>query len=142
MEPWERIDITLHGLGVIAVPLSDPEARVICRRWLEAFCRNVERQTGSWVHRGYRWHAYSYGHEAAIEGDAALDAYLQQPQTNLLAYFEGEHLLFDCGPARAPRLDELDTDVYVFPRTLDWSMAFTHERTAGLGPYFAVRAYS
>lgn len=33
--------------------------------------------------------------------------------------------------------DELNTDIYVFPRSFEWSMAFTHEASLGLGPYFA-----
>jgi len=32
-------------------------------------------------------------------------------------------------------------DVYVTPPDFAWTMAFTHEQDAGLGPYFARREW-
>jgi hypothetical protein len=134
---WEAIHAALDRVGVIGFPIDEP---ALVERWLQVFFANVKRATGEWVHLGFCWHGYSYGFETALDGDDARAAYIGCGDVDLVAYFEHAALLFDCGGARAPRLETLDTDVYVFPRTLGWSMAFTHERSLGLGPYFACAA--
>jgi hypothetical protein len=105
-------------------------------RWDETFCPNVHRRTGAWIHLGYRWHAYSYGFEAALTGDAALAAYAVCAARDLLVYFEDEDL-FDCFGVASPDFSSFGDDLYVFPADLAWTMVFTHEQCIGLGPYFA-----
>jgi len=134
---WESSHIALDAHGVIGFPLAPEERDPILTRWLEQFCPNVHRRTGAWVHRGYRWHAYSYGYEVALEHDAAMAAYRARDQRELLVYFEAEGELFDCFGVPSPDLGALGCDTYVFPADLAWTMIFTHEQDCGLGPYFA-----
>ena len=99
---WEPLHIRLDSYGVIGHPVTPDEQRDLAQRWLERYCRNVKQQTGAWIHLGYRWHAYSYGYEAALEGDAARAAYLARPVTSFLVYFESDGLLFTCFGTASP----------------------------------------
>jgi len=129
-----------HGLdarGVIGHPVAHAVKRELTERWLERFCANLHRATGKWVHRGLRWHAYSYGFEHALTRDAALAAYAARAAPAVFVYFEEEDELFDCVGVPSPRFDDWHHDLYVFPADLAWTMVFTHEHAIGFGPYFA-----
>jgi hypothetical protein len=91
-------------------------------------------RTGSWIHLGYRWHAYSYAFETALDRDAARDAYLERAASSFFVYFESADLLFDCFGNASPLFDDWRDDLYVFPADLAWTMVFTHEQESGLGP--------
>ena len=45
---------------------------------------------------------------------------------------------FQCSGARLPDLTALQLDAYVFPESLQWTMAFTHESGVH-GPFFTRR---
>jgi hypothetical protein len=132
---WELVHGKLDACGVIGFPLPDDEREVAKQRWLETFCPNVFGKTGRWIHLGIRWHAYSYGFEHATTGELARATYLEQQARDFLLYVESHDLLFDCFGTPSPLLWQ--DDLYVFPRDLAWTMVFTHEEDAGLGPYFA-----
>jgi hypothetical protein len=133
---WESSHVGLDARGLIGFPLPPAERDAIMTSWVQRFCPNVFRRTGSWIHLGIRWHAYSYGFEVALEGDAAMAAYTARAARELLVYIEGE--LFDCFGLPSPDLGDWGQDLYVFPASLAWTMVFTHEQDTGLGPYFAV----
>jgi hypothetical protein len=133
---WEARHIGLNNYGVIGFPVPAADCDEIMARWAKRFCPNVHRRTGAWIHLGIRWHAYSYGFEAALTGDAALAAYGARAARDLLVYFEGENL-FDCFGVPSPDFGDWGADIYVFPANLAWTMVFTHEQSMGLGPYFA-----
>ena len=137
MQPWMQLHAALDGLGIIGFPLEAEDAGARLQRWRRAFLPERPDDPRGPVPSGYLWHAYSYGREPALQGAAALQAYADCPDTDLFAYFETERLVFDIQGHRAPRLDALSRDVYVFPTSLRWSIAFTHEAALGLGPYFA-----
>ena len=90
-----------------------------------------------WIHRGFRWHAYSEGFETALEGEEALAAYLKQDLSRYLIHFEHDRLIFDCQGPPCPVLPNIGDDVYLFPHDLAWTMVFTHEDCLGQGPFFA-----
>jgi hypothetical protein len=137
---WERRHALLDSYGVIGYPLATAERDAILQAWLETYCANVHAKTGAWIHRGIRWHAYSYGFETALAGAAARDAYLAVRERDVLVYFEEDPAgsgpdVFVCDGLATPPLLE-GSDIYIFPRSLAWTMVFTHEQDSGLGPYF------
>lgn len=123
--------------GVEAQPVESSVFRSWNQRWLERFCPNVKRKTGSWIYRGYRWHAYSYEYESALRGTRAFNAYVARQATDFYLFFEFDDLMFHCTGPPSPDLRPLDDDVYVFPHDLAWTFVVTHEMSLGLGPYFA-----
>ena len=127
-----------RDFDITAVPLQGSEFRFLSRQWLEQFCPNVRRQTGKWVFHGFRWHAYSFGHESAVSGTEAFDRYTSQPLEGFLLYHESQDLMFDCDCTKWPDIRPWAADVYIFPRSLQWTFITTHEMTLGLGPYFAL----
>jgi hypothetical protein len=137
MDRWEHLHVRLDSFGVLGHPVSSEEQRDVDRRWLEAYCGNVKRATGEWIHLGYRWHAYSYSFERALVGDAARAAYQARAVTEFYAYFESDDLLFTCVSGPSPDMDDFGDELYLFPPSLAWTMVFTHEQGIGLGPYFA-----
>lgn len=104
---------------------------------LERFFQSVKRATGKWIHRGYRWHAYSFGYASALHGPAAFDAYVAQRIEPFYTFFECDDLLLDCTATQWPDLRPLESDIYVFPHRMHWLFVTTHEMSIDLGPYFA-----
>ena len=123
----------LDGLGVIGYPVDEGQRAELHDAWLHAFCPGVRRATGDAIHRGYRWHAFSYGYDLALCGESATRAYARAGRSNFRLLFE-DGSIFECfGP---PAVDLSGEDCYVFSDDLGWTMAFTHEQESGLGPYF------
>ena len=123
--------------GVVAEQIVGDEFNRIGREWLERFCSQVKQNIGQWVYNGYRWHAYSFGHEEALQGGEAFDEYHAKRIQPFYAYFEFDDLLFDCTAPAWPDLRPLDNDIYVFPHSMPWTFITTHEMSLNLGPYFA-----
>jgi hypothetical protein len=117
--------------------LSTEEVVASRRRWRETFAQGVFAATGEWRHLGFDWHAFSYEHLPALEGELALAEYRRQSVRDVhvlpdgqTAPDEGIRASFEEPPDFGRR------DVLVFPPSCAWTMAFTHE-AGWLGPYFA-----
>jgi hypothetical protein len=117
--------------------LGEGEVAPARARWREVFARGVFEATGEWKHLGFDWHAFSYTHTPALEGEAALVEYRKVRAGVLLvlpdgptAPDDGVRASFEAPPEFARR------DALVFPPSYAWTMAFTHE-AGWLGPYFA-----
>jgi hypothetical protein len=134
---WEPRHIALDSYGLIAFPVTGAERDAIIQQWQQRFFPRVFRETGEWVHRGYHWHAYTYGFEVAVKGADALAAYTARAERKLLVYFEDD-ALFDAYGEPSPDFSPWGQDLYVFPHDLAWTMVFTHEQEIGLGPFFAL----
>ena len=113
------------------------------QRWREVYARPVHEATGSWRIEQYDWHAFSYSYTRALNGEKAVLAYEDERPKVLLVCPEEEQL-----PAvririakRKPSFRQEFGDVYVFPEDLSWTMAFTHEESMELGPYFSRREW-
>jgi hypothetical protein len=129
----------LVSLGASVTVLDDSERHRLEQEWLESFCVNVKEQTGKWVYRGYRWHAFSYGYASAKTGVEALEYYKALRPKRFYVFSDwGPEIGLACEGIEPPDLTELGTDLYAFPKSLLWTMFFTHEQPS-LGPYFACR---
>ncbi len=128
----------LADLDVTAKNVGFSEAQSINRTLLKKFFPNVKRATGDWVYNGYRWHAYSFKHEIAKTGDAAMENYRERHVMPFYAYFEFDDVLLDCLADQYPDIRTLDNDIYIFPHRVNWLFVTTHEASMGLGPYFAL----
>lgn len=126
-------------LDIETEPIVGQEFRELSQLWLEAFCPNLKRNTGKWVYKGIRWHAYSFNFEQSLSGLAAYQAYLQLPVQAFLVFDESRDAMFECAPAAWPDIRVFQADIYLFNRAMDWTFVTTHEMTTGLGPYFAQR---
>ncbi len=133
---------TLARDGFEVEALDPTEARNRFASWCEAFLQPVKARTGSYRYRGYHWHAFSYEFVPARRGEAAFEEYRRCASLPLLivpeSWSEGRPLW--CHGPRRPDLSSLRMDAYVFPASLEWTMAFTHEQP-GLGPYFTRREW-
>jgi hypothetical protein len=87
---------------------------------------------GAGLHQ-FLWHVFSHDRYPALSGEQAEAAYAQHEAVEYVVLPNDASLAFvsSTRPARDWYLD-----VYVFPRNLAWTMAFTHE-DGYLGPYFA-----
>lgn len=109
----------------------------VMQAWRETFARSVKAQTGSWVHRGYEWHAFSYDFTQSKSGARGLALYLAETPSEVYVIPEDDG--DDAFVFRAPALldfSDCQTDIIVFPPDFRWTVAFTHEQP-DLGPYFA-----
>lgn len=138
------IEDRLRERGLTAERLSRSEALEAWRQWRETFALAVKEATGRQVHRGYHWHAFSYGFTYAVARDEAHAAYRAVWNT----FGEQELLLLPQGDERlayrciAPEPLELTgSECLVCPPGFAWTMAFTHED--GLfGPYFTTEEWA
>ena len=128
----------LATFDVVAKAVDNSSFRAVNQTLLERFFSNVKRATGKWVFNGYRWHAYSFGHESAKKDEAALKAYQDRHVMPFYVYFEFDDQMFDCSAVQYPDIRPLNNDIYVFPHRVNWLFVTTHEMSMGLGPYFAL----
>ena len=125
----------LEKFGVAATVILGRDFRATNQQMLKAFFTQAKQATGKWVHGGYRWHAYSLGHQEALKGEAAASTYTEQDATHFFVLYEDADFLFNCTAASLPDLRPLKNDIYIFPHSIAWLYSMTHER--GYGPYFA-----
>jgi len=139
MEPDEFSEI-VERCGGKATLLSNKERWQILQSWRHVFSRELYERTGKWQHNGFDWHTFSYDFAPAENGAKALDSYRSQ-SANAFYVIPQDELLpgFLCADAQLPDFSGCFLDVYIFPRELAWTMAFTHESHTSmeLGPFFA-----
>ena len=129
----------LKSRGFDVEPLTRPAADRLFSAWCETFLSEVRRTKGCYRYLGFHWHAYSYNLVPALDGEAALDAYTRLSAQDVVVIPESWSggCGVRCRGPSLPRFVDYRDDLYVFPESLDWSMAFTHEHP-WLGPYFAL----
>jgi len=88
----------------------------------------------------FRWHIFSGNAYPSLDGENAIKEYEQQVCREFYVIPERSEdeneIPFKTRKAPPGRLVKLQRDVYVFPKNLAWTFAFTHE-AGWLGPYFA-----
>ena len=131
----------LTAMGFAVEPLRRGDAKRLFAAWCEAFCCAVKLRTGRYRHGSYHWHAFSFELVKALGERKALDQYLAlQPEAVVVIpeswKKDGPGVRLAGLPL--PDLTFLRADLYVFPESMDWSMAFTHEQPE-IGPYFTWR---
>jgi hypothetical protein len=134
----ERVVSLLNASGGEVEVLSEADAKKLSLRWLDAYSKPVKQKTGSWVFNGFLWHAFSFEFSPARQGAEALCLYALERKRELIVLQEPDHV-----PAAAwlrelpaPDLSALGLDLYVFPESLRWTMAFTHEQPE-IGPFYS-----
>lgn len=130
-------EILENEYSISAKVITGRNFRKINQSWLRAFFPNVKHNTGRWVYRGYRWHAYSFNHEVAVSGEEAFGIYQAKPIAPFYLFHELNDSLYTCTTEVWPDLRTLNDDIYLFPHQLEWMFVITHEMSIDLGPYFA-----
>jgi len=125
----------IRELGISPELIEGRDFRDVNQRLLNTFFMPTKTATGKWVHRGIRWHSYSYGHQQVDSGDSAINAYYQQPLAEFYLYHECFDELLKCTSEEWPNICSFHDDIYLFPCDFQWLFTTTHER--GYGPYFA-----
>ena len=115
--------------GNVIRTFSEYEAVQLSKDWLSVFGKNRHGVNSE----DFLWHIFSGGHYPSLEQDAAIQAYDEQPELEVIALSNDlrQALLVDQRPTTSSL-----SDFYVFPPSFAWTMAFTHE-AGSLGPYFA-----
>ncbi len=130
-------DVLQSEYSITTKAVIGKEFRAVNQVWQETFFSNVKRNTGSFIFRGYRWHAYSFNHEVAVSGRNAVLAFQETTIQPYYLFHEWEGNLYECTSEAWPDLRKLNEDIYIFPLQLEWTFVLTHEMSMGLGPYFA-----
>lgn len=111
--------------------------------WRQRWGRALFDAEGEWASGGYEWHAFGYLRDRCAERDVAVAEYERRTgQVVVLQAYLGVPLggaRFATPPPTAPmtgRRKYLPPDLLVFPESLDWTFAVTHE-WGWDGPYFA-----
>ena len=128
----------LSGFRVSARRVTGQAFRRVFQLWIQAFFTHVKDRTDHWIYNGFYWHAYSFGFERAVTGDDAFFEYRAKPLKRYWIFCEADDSLFEFDSLDWPDLRALNTDLYVFPSTMEWMFVTTHEMSIDLGPYFAV----
>ena len=115
--------------GRVLTVYSQSESSRIEEQWMKVY---ASRRQGLNT-KAYKWHVFSGGAYPCLEGDEARSLYDVHAAV--------EYIILANDFCAALATDERPTrlslnDVYVFPKNLAWTMAFTHEE-GWLGPYFA-----
>jgi len=88
------------------------------------------------VYHGFRWHGFSYHLQPCLEGEPALNKYLNQWPAPFYVFDESLGFCALCSAESYPDLSNLHGDIYVAHKNMKWTMAFTHEYPH-IGPFFA-----
>jgi hypothetical protein len=138
-EEYERI---LAACGGAQTPLAADQREAWLQAWREVYAVGLYAATGRWTKDGFEWHVFSFQHARAHNGARALAAYEAEPSQGVVVCPESRKL-----PAvrlegnRLPAFAGLGGDVLISPLDCAWTMAFTHEETLDLGPYFSRREW-
>jgi hypothetical protein len=123
--------------GAAVTVLGVQERRRVMQNWREVFASAVKSQTGTWVHLGFEWHAFSYEFAQSKGGPRGLALYLAEAAPEVYVVPEdADDKAFICRTPTPLDFSVCRTDILVFPPDLDWTVAFTHEQPE-LGPYFS-----
>ncbi len=139
MTQQQSIEEILVASGTTFAPLAREERWALMQAWREVFARGTFERTGQWRIPDFEWHTFSSGNSRAKTGARAEAAYASQQAHEFIVWPEdGRIPMYRCRGNTPPNFAPLETDIYVFPPDLSWTMAFTHEVSMHLGPYFAL----
>ena len=135
-------DEVIESIGGKIASLSTRERWEALQRWREVYAANLHATTGSWKRGDYEWHVFSFEFAEALNGHRAVEEYLAQQPHEFLVVPEDESCeAIQIAGGKLPDLRRVRDDIYVWPTDLEWTMAFTHEESIGLGPYFSRRKW-
>ena len=134
--PSKQYEEQLATCGAQREALPQDRRAELMQRWREVYSAGLHAATGRWRRGEFDWHVFSFGDARSLNGEAAREAYRAESPRGIIVAPEDYRLpAFRLETERLPEF--AGTDVYVFPESLRWTMAFTHEESSGLGPYFS-----
>lgn len=132
----------IESCGGAAEPLGEGARRYWLEKWRRFYAARLHAATRRWKLDGFEWHVFSFAHAPALNGEPALEAYLAEHPAEFVVCPESDRFpAYRLRGATLPDLRPLGADVYVAPPDLAWTLAFTHEESLGLGPYFCRREW-
>lgn len=132
----------LAGSGVTAKILPQKRAWAYERAWLDTYAHQVRAKHGKWVVDGYRWHGFSSRLVPSVDGDDAIDHYLDQWASETVLFDEQLTFCLRCEKTKPHRsiVESLGFhDFYLCHHNMKWTLALTHE-SGWLGPYFSSKS--
>lgn len=128
----DSLEEALRSSTVTSVRLSRANEKTWIAKWTEIYCEPVFRKIGRTP--SSRWEAFLLG-SPSIEGMHAIEAYRDKVPAELVVLRTSERggaFLLEAATTFQP---PAAMDVLVFPVSLEWTMAFTHEPL--YGPYYS-----
>ena len=98
-------------------------------KWMGIYCKNKQ----GFNTKDYRWHIFSGGGYPSVEAEEAESMYSKHSAESYYVMFNNSSTI---ELVKEKPADLNYKDVYIFPKNMAWTMAFTHEE-GWLGPYFA-----
>ena len=112
------------------------------QEWREVYAAGLHAATGQWKIDGFEWHVFSFQHARARNSQHSLAAYAAESAPDFVVCPESHRLpAVRLVGARLPQIAGRGSDILVAPADLAWTMAFTHEETQEIGPYFSRREW-
>lgn len=131
-----ELAVRLAAADIVEV-LDARTAGATQQRWRETYARQLKATHGVWCVDDFDWHVFAREMATCVAEGVAEEAWRDVPDGEVIvvsswtkAAPEGWIL------AHKPDMSGLNLDLTVFPGSLEWTMAFTHE-IGWLGPYFA-----
>jgi hypothetical protein len=135
-------ETVIEACGGDVTMLTLRERHDALQHWRGTYAAGLHAMTGSWQHQGYDWHLFSFEYVRALKHHRAVEAYLAQRSEDILVVPESERRqAVRIKGGNLPELRAILDDFLVWPTDLEWTMAFTHEESIGLGPYFTRREW-
>jgi len=129
--------------GAHVEPLAEAERWALLQEWRQVYAASLHASTGRWKRGQFEWHVFSFGDTRALNGEKAVAAYAAEQPMELIVCPESEQwTAMRLHGGSLPSFREECYDVYVWPLDLAWTMAFTHEESIWLGPYFSRREWA
>ncbi len=139
---YDLYQTVLDRRGARQQTLEDRERWALMQGWRRIYAARLYAATGRWKHGPFEWHIFSHGYAHALHGERAALAYEAERSDALIVCPESGQLPAVCLTAGVlPDFRPECDDVYVWPDDFSWTMAFTHEESWGLGPYFCRREW-
>jgi hypothetical protein len=142
VEP-EELEQELDRCGERGEPLTRKRRGDLLQQWRQVFAAPLYKKTGKWKHGQFEWHVFSFKYTRALNGGRAEEAYRQERPGRLIVIPEDVAFpAYELTVRQVPNFSALCSDVYVWPPDHAWTMAFTHEESDGVGPYFSRREWA
>ncbi len=121
--------------------LTKKETWKLQQKWRETFSKIIKEKKGKWIYGDYNWHTFSFDFAIHKLGARAIELYKNVSSKEYYVLSEkDDNLGYKCCSKTLHDLSAFG-DYYVFPEDMEWTMAFTHEQSIGLGPYFALKQW-
>lgn len=130
-----RVAEALRASASIGRPVSRREVWRLQASWRAVYAARLFRESGAWIRDSFDWHVFSFDLYPSKQGAKALQRYARVAPCDYVVLSASARSEFGFVCSGQPPVMPCRVDVLMFPESLDWTMAFTHEPHCG--PYFA-----